>query len=133
VYSLGAGAVLIVHLHEPLRIERDVAAFAAEVVGIRPAAHGGEDVGAADLPAVLENDHQIALLRRGAPDPCAQDQLDSLAAEYALQRFRHVGILPIEEVRASLDDGDRGAETAEHLRELTSDVSTAEHDQVPGQ
>src|SRR5207253_2960563 len=44
-------------------------------------------------------------LRAGRPDACAQEKLDALAAEHVLERFRYLGVLTIEKVRASLDDG----------------------------
>ena len=131
--ALRAGPVTVVDLDEAAPIETNPGALAPEIVGVGPATHRHQDVRAVDPAAVLQCDRDAGSARRGAAHASADNDVDSFGAEDPFQRLRDVGVLAVEQMRPSLHHRHRRSETPEHLRELASDVSAADDDEVLGQ
>ena len=65
------------------------------------------------------------------PDAFSREtDLDPVALEDLQYRVTDLRILPTNQARAHLDDGDLRAESSKHLRELQSDIASTDDDQV---
>jgi hypothetical protein len=123
------GGVAIVGDDVAARVEAHARGLAGEIVGVGAATERDEEVRAAHL-ALVELHDQLAPALRHRARLAAEAQRDALGDEHRFQRRRGVGILARQKVRVAIDDGDAGAEAAEHLPHLAADVAAAEDDEV---
>src|SRR5205085_3649240 len=106
----------------------------ADVAGAWLPPHGDEDLVAGKSPSVLErrDDRPVASVTAHLRDLGAGDDRDALLLERLLHLLAGEGLLPSEETRASLEDGDLlGAEAVEALGELHPDRAAAEDKEPP--
>ncbi len=129
VHPLGAGAAVLVDLHEPVR-ELDAGCLQAETLGHRLSADGHQNQVGLDLLLALRRFHRqshrtgVAVQRlHHGPRANAHPPL----LERALQRLADLRILDRHQVRQRLHDRYFDAEGAEHVRKLHSDKPRA-HD-----
>ncbi|MNY04002.1 hypothetical protein D3C86_1366510 [compost metagenome] len=129
--AVHAGAQLVVHIDIAARISGHAGLVESQVVGVRPAAHGQQHVGAGDLLRAARATRAIHAYRRADALRPAAD-----ADAFRFQDLPHLQgdlrIFPRNQVLAALHHRDLRAEPAEHLRELQSHIAAADDDQVPG-
>jgi hypothetical protein len=108
----------------------------ADVVGVRAAAGGDQQVRAPDERAAARGPvaqlglHAVPRAGGDAHDLVAEAQVDAVLAEDRGQRLAHVGVLARQQTVVRVDHGDGAAEPAVELRELQPDVAAAEDEQV---
>jgi hypothetical protein len=124
-----AGAQLIVDLDEPSLVRGDAGLVKAEVVDVRAAAHGNQQMRADNLGfAALDSEaHRDVLAPLGDRHALhAQAQVDAFALQDVGDGHGNVPVLARDQPRCHLDDGHLAAEAAENLRKLEADVAAAE-------
>ena len=128
----GAGLVVVAGYDETAFVEIDARFVTAEVVGVRPAAGGDEQVAALDVPTAFEpNRHASAPSRTLSTFAPSSTRMPSVAKN-GFDFARYLRVLGMHQVLAVLEDRDLGAEAAKHLRKLAADVASAENDEMLG-
>src|SRR5882672_5415610 len=134
-YAVGAGAALVVDGDVAARIGGDAGLLETEVVGIRRAADGEQQVAAlGDRLAgfAFEADDDASAFHRECHALGAGADHDTLALENGADFGGDVVVFARQELVEFLDHGDFGAEAAVGLRKLEADIAAADDDEVLG-
>ena len=131
--SLDVGAKLVVDDDVAVRVGRNARLVEAEIVRVRAAADGEEQMAAHDLLRALaafqaDGDAVAAFLVGDAFG--VQPDLHAFLLKDRLHRVGHVGVLARDQPVGHLHDGHAAPEAAIHLRELKPDIGAADDDEM---
>ena len=127
------GAELVVHLDEPALVDGDAGLVEAEVVGVRAAADGHQQMRADDLLRAIggvETGDDVLAALRDLQAFGAQMQSDAFGFQDVGDCSGRVLVLARDQARRHLDHRHLTAEAAVDLREFQADVAAADDDQV---
>ena len=135
VHTFGGCPVMTVDMDVAVFVQFHAGRVAAQVVGVGAPAGGHQQVRSGHARAVLHVQRNLLVTAASLDGghAHAQPQTDLLLAKYLLHAARNGLVLPGQQVWFGAHDGDRRAETAEHLGHLAADVAAPQHQQVPGQ
>ena len=126
------GLAPLVDLHVSVFVRLDPGRLQPDAVGVRGAAAGDEQV------RPLDHNPWCAGGRTPPDRPSTRGTVIPvstsipLVPEELFDRFRHVGVFPVDERAAAHDDRHAAAEPAQGLGQFEPDVAAAQNDQVPG-
>ncbi len=125
----------VVHLDEAARIGLDAGFLQAQVVRVRRAPDGKQQVAALrdgfSVPA-FQSDRNPAVLSGERHAFRVRANHHALAFQDVADPGGDVVVLARQELRHLLDHGDLSAEAPVHLRELEADIAAADDDEVLG-
>ncbi len=127
---------LIVDRYVTTLVRRKTGSFQVQVVGVRSAANGQENVRAGDMRlsfVALQTHGYLAAAAFKVNAVGVQSHLNAFGVKNSADHLRRVFIFMRTEARVSVDNGDLGPKTAEHLREFQSHITAANNDEVSGE